>query len=200
MKNTVPVKIKLNVKDELLAKALKIMVREVGYEIAECGTQSPYVITDTLSDTSEKATLYVLREEIKGKLCLVRPFDAAELKGLLDRLISEELPVKKRENKALVIDKKHLTVSVFGYKIQLTEKEMQLFLLLYGANGRTVSDDEIVSTVWKNETVSGSNIAAVYVNYLRKKLDDRLGKKLIYRARGEGYVLKINEEEQIENA
>ena len=101
----------------------------------------------------------------------------------------------KRESSAVRIDKKRLTVFIAGEKVRLTEKELKLFSLLYENRDKAVSDSEIVEKVFGSETVSGSNIAAVYVNYLRKKLDERLGKRMIYRVRGEGYLLKIDERE-----
>ena len=73
--------------------------------------------------------------------------------------------------------------------IALTEKEFLLFSLLYDAKGGIVTDEEIDEKVWKNETADGSNVTAVYINYLRKKIEEPLGRRYILRVRGKGYRL-----------
>ena len=72
----------------------------------------------------------------------------------------------------------------------LTEKEFSLLSLLLKNKGKAISDAEITDKIWKNEVASGSNVVAVYVNYLRTKLENAFGVKMIYRVRGEGYMLK----------
>ena len=67
---------------------------------------------------------------------------------------------------------------------------MKLLSLLYENKGKAVTSEEIIQRVFDGKTVENSNAAAVYVNYLRKKLDKRIGKMLIYSVRGVGYMLK----------
>lgn len=180
--------------DVLLMKAVKLMLEGMGYEPCLEAESGGFVITDTPSDVPESCrVLHIGRENKSGKLYLRRPFARDELDGAVRELVLEQ--PASRAAKGLRIDKKHSTVTLDGIKIPLTEKELELLLLLYERIGTTVSDAEIIKRVWKNETVSGSNIASVYVNYLRKKLDERVGRRLIFRVRGEGYALKLNKED-----
>ena len=190
------VRIKLNVRDVLLKKALEVMLSDIGYVLTEKLDECSHVITDCVDYVLEKRkTLYVLREEIKGAPCLVRPFSKAELDAVMRAFLKSENVDESKAVSGVYIDKKRLTVNILDVTVRLTEKEFQLFELLYENKGRTISDNQIISAIWNNETDNNSNIAAVYINYLRKKLDERLGKKLIYRVRGKGYMLKINEKD-----
>ena len=185
--------VRINIRDALLKKALEVMLSDIGYVLTEDNDACLCVITDCIDYVSDKCkVLYVLREEIRGKDVLIRPFGLPELESAMKTLLNG---MDKGKAAGVYIDRKCLTVAFDDVKIQLTEKEFLLFVLLYENKGKTVSDSEIVSSVWSDETNEGSNIAAVYVNYLRKKLDERLGKKIIYRVRGEGYTLKINEKD-----
>ena len=70
--------------------------------------------------------------------------------------------------------------------IALTDSEYKVLSLLCDRRGETVSRSEISETL---EATDG-NICDVYICMLRRKIDNRLGIKLIYTVRGEGYVLK----------
>lgn len=123
-----------------------------------------------------------------GKPCLRRPFLTEtfikEIKGLL-------FPEEKHESPpTLTVDKKHRVARYGKLSATLTETELKLLMLLYENRGKTVLCEEIVQKVFGGRTVENSNVAAVYVNYLRKKLDEKFGKKFIFSVRGKGYMLK----------
>jgi DNA-binding response OmpR family regulator len=44
--------------------------------------------------------------------------------------------------------------------------------------------------VWNDDFDRFSNVINVYINYLRKKIDQDFDKKLIHSIRGTGYILK----------
>lgn len=183
--------VSVKVDDMLLYDALKVMLCDLGYDISD-GAHD-VVITDNPDFTdSDSEVLYVGYEnKMERRSYLYRPFS---LDGLDSALKS--LAVKESANKpAVKIDKKRCVVVAFGCQISLTEKEMLLFCLLFENKNNAVSDEKILEYVWKNETAQGSNIVAVYIKYLRKKIDERVGQRLIFRVRGEGYMLKINEKE-----
>jgi DNA-binding response OmpR family regulator len=48
----------------------------------------------------------------------------------------------------------------------------------------------ILDHVWDLDYDGGSNLVEVYINYLRKKVDQGADVKLIQTVRGSGYVLK----------
>ena len=52
----------------------------------------------------------------------------------------------------------------------------------------------IVEHVWNLSFDTGTNVVDVYINYLRKKVDDGFTPKLIHTVRGVGYELRCPSE------
>jgi DNA-binding response OmpR family regulator len=55
--------------------------------------------------------------------------------------------------------------------------------------GTVVSRDVILRQVWNDERGAASNVIEVYVRYLRQKLEEGGGRRLIHTVRGQGYCL-----------
>ncbi len=80
---------------------------------------------------------------------------------------------------------------IFGGKnILLTKREYELLEYLYKNCGRTVSRDEAVNNVWNYEFTGNTNVVDVYIRYIRGKVDETVGVKLIYTVRNKGYMIK----------
>ncbi len=76
------------------------------------------------------------------------------------------------------------------HALPLTEREYQLLLLLLRHPGEVVSRERILTTIWNEGGSSGaSNVIEVYVRYLRQKLEQHGGQRLIHTVRGQGYCL-----------
>ena len=52
---------------------------------------------------------------------------------------------------------------------------------------------QIEQNAWDFDFEGGSNVIAVYIRYLRKKIDAQYEQKLIHTVRGVGYVMRENE-------
>ncbi len=76
-----------------------------------------------------------------------------------------------------------------GKPIDLTPKEMALLEYLMEHEGTCVTRTMIIENVWKMHSETVTNVVDVYVNYLRKKVDDGFELKLIHTIRGAGYQL-----------
>jgi heavy metal response regulator len=76
-----------------------------------------------------------------------------------------------------------------GAKIELTQKEFSLLEYLARHEGEVVTRTMISEHVWDMNFDSFSNVIDVYIRYLRRKIDEPFGKKLIHTRRGVGYVL-----------
>lgn len=94
----------------------------------------------------------------------------------------------KREK--LVLNKVKRTVSLGEKQVRLTEREFELLELLVKRRGENVSNEEITRTVWKNKAADGSNVSAVYINYLRNKLHLLSDRTFIFSVRGIGYRMR----------
>ena len=182
MKNTV----RVAVSEPLLKRAVEIMLKNEGF--ATDGAEEDPTVTDSVTPVSSARAIYILPEPPgDGRAYVLRPFAEEELIVAVRELCKDNPTADDGE---LKMDKRHTCALLNGEKIPLSEKEAALLSLLISCKGRAVSDDEIVQRVFSDGVVEDSNIAAVYISYLRKKLETKAGRRLIVRERGQGYVLK----------
>ncbi|WP_329052603.1 response regulator transcription factor [Streptomyces violaceus] len=75
-------------------------------------------------------------------------------------------------------------------ELELTRTEFELLELLVRNAGIVLDHSTIYDRIWGYDFGPGSKNLAVYVGYLRRKLDDPDGPQLIHTVRGVGYVLR----------
>lgn len=104
-------------------------------------------------------------------------------------------PAKRRKSAAdsLILSETNHTVSYKHQTVELTGREFALLLLLVKHKGETVTRAAAAQAVWEKDGGADTNIVDVYVRYLREKLDEKFGIKIISTVRGEGYTIKNNE-------
>ncbi len=123
--------------------------------------------------------------------CLFKPFSfvelAARIRVLLRRAGRGLKPVLTVAD--LQLNRLEHAVQRAGRKIELTPKEFQLLECLMQGAGRPVSRAQILGRVWNFSTGSLTNVVDVYVNYLRKKVDEPFQSQLIRTIRGVGYQI-----------
>jgi len=78
-------------------------------------------------------------------------------------------------------------------QIELTAKEFSLLEYLMLNAGRRVTRAMIIEHVWDLSFDTSTNVVDVYINYLRRKIDDGFERKLIHTVRGVGYELSEHE-------
>lgn len=93
----------------------------------------------------------------------------------------------------LSVDCRAHTVMRGGEAIPLSAREFAVLEYLIRNAGVVLSREQIETHVWNYDYEGGSNLVDVYIRYLRKKIDDDHGQKLIHTIRGSGYVLKAEE-------
>jgi two-component system copper resistance phosphate regulon response regulator CusR len=122
---------------------------------------------------------------------LLKPFSLMELsarvRAILRRSGTNEKTILQIGD--LVLDRLHGTVRRANRDIELTPKEFSLLELLASNTGKAVSRLCILREVWKIQSNKPSNIVDVYINYLRKKIDEQEMRKLVHTIRGVGYSL-----------
>jgi len=123
--------------------------------------------------------------------CLIKPFSFTELsarvRALLrrgPRTVDTVLHVADLE-----LDRVERKVKRAGKYIELTSKEFALLEYLLRNAGRRVTRSMIIEHVWNLSFDTSTNIVDVYVNYLRKKVDEGFTPRLIHTVRGVGYEL-----------
>jgi two-component system copper resistance phosphate regulon response regulator CusR len=89
----------------------------------------------------------------------------------------------------LAIDTRARRVERAGRLIQLTTKEYSLLEYLAKRQGEVVGRADIAEHVWDDSFDPMSNLIEVYIQRLRRKVDDGNDVKLIHTRRGAGYTL-----------
>jgi two-component system copper resistance phosphate regulon response regulator CusR len=93
----------------------------------------------------------------------------------------------------LAIDTRTRRVERGGQHIPLTTKEYTLLAYLTRRQNEIVTRSDIIDHVWDDNFDPLSNVIDVYIQRLRRKVDDGHEQKLIHTRRGAGYVLTPNE-------
>jgi DNA-binding response OmpR family regulator len=78
-----------------------------------------------------------------------------------------------------------------GRHIELTTKEFALLEYLMRNAGRRLTRAMIIEHVWNLTFDSTTNVVDVYINYLRRKVDDGFSQPLIHTVRGVGYQMSM---------
>ena len=74
--------------------------------------------------------------------------------------------------------------------ISLTAKEFELLKYLMEHPREVLTREQILENVWGYDFLGESNVIEVYIRYLRLKIEDQGGRRLIHTVRGVGYVLR----------
>jgi len=124
--------------------------------------------------------------------CLLKPFSFTELSARVRALLRRRPVVATTLLKVadLELDRVERTVRRGGRRIELTSKEFGLLEYLLRNAGHRITRNMIVEHVWNLSFDTGTNIVDVYINYLRKKVDEGFSPRLIHTVRGVGYELR----------
>ena len=123
---------------------------------------------------------------------LTKPFSFAELLARVRALLRRKT---KEKTDFLTIGDLILSTSTHrvkrgGREIELTAKEYALLEYFMRNPNRILTRTLITEHVWDYHFDPSTNVVDVYVNYLRKKIDQGFEKKLIHTIRGSGYMIK----------
>ena len=162
---------------------------QVAVELRNRSFRSPVLMLTARDTVSDKVTGL----DAGADDYLAKPFDYDELlarvKALLRRasLRAGEAVMRVGD---LTLDPISREVVRNGRPISLTPKEYALLEFLMKNAGRELSREQITEQVWKQDYDPSTNIVDVYVNYLRKKIEDGDQQPLLHTVRGIGYVLR----------
>jgi DNA-binding response OmpR family regulator len=123
---------------------------------------------------------------------LTKPFAFAELLARVETLLRRQGvghgPVLKVADVELDVETR--AVRRATKSIQLTAKEYLLLEFLMRNKNRILTRREIAEQVWGYTFDTGTNVVDVYVNYLRKAIDEGFPRRLIHTVRGVGFIFK----------
>ena len=95
--------------------------------------------------------------------------------------------------RSLVLDDKKHRVTYDGEEISLTNREFSMLKVLLSNKDIVLSRDTLLEKVCGYNYVGETNVVDVYVRFLRSKIDEAFGVKMINTVRGVGYVIKSDE-------
>ena len=125
---------------------------------------------------------------------LTKPFAIEELlariRVALKRRGVAEVHTHRIEIRGVCMDTDRHEVTVCGEIVELTNREFELLRTLMENKDIVMDREKLLSAVCGYDYLGETNIIDVYVRYLRTKIDDRFGVKLITTVRGVGYVIR----------
>ena len=125
---------------------------------------------------------------------LIKPFDLAELlarlRALLRRRVLQDGDDALLRFEDLSLNRQSREVTRGTRAIALTRIEFDLLELLLSHPRQVLTRDQILDLVWGYNFDSGTNSLAVYVGYLRRKLEEGGEPRILHTVRGVGYVLR----------
>ena len=77
-----------------------------------------------------------------------------------------------------------------GKPVELTRREFDLLKYLLENKEKVVTREVLLDNVWGFDFVGETNTVDVYIRFLRAKIDEKFGVKLIHTVRGVGYVIR----------
>jgi len=173
-----------------------LLPRKNGFEIIgelrKKRVQSPVLMLTAKDSLEDK----ILGLDLGADDYLTKPFDFGELLARLRALLRREIREKPivLELGDLRLDPKTHRVTRGMKDIRLTLREYRLLEFFLRRKNQVLSRETIIEHVWDSSFGGLPNIVDVYISYLRKKIDAGFSAKFIHTIRGDGYVLRAEDE------
>jgi len=134
---------------------------------------------------------------------LAKPFKFAELEARIRTLARRRRVGSAPKSVISIADLEVDTVSKTAKRnnksIALTATEYNLLEYFVKNQNMVLSRIQILENVWDIDFNMGTNVVDVYVNYLRKKIDNGYDVKLIHTVFGMGYIFKEETADETSN-
>ncbi|MGA5893719.1 response regulator transcription factor [Streptomyces venetus] len=167
------------------------------------GDRTPVLMLTALVETADR----IAGLDAGADDYVVKPFDVEEVFARLRALLRRTSPVaagsapsaeevpkpppgRFLEAAGIRMDPQARRAWRGGRELELTRTEFELLELLVRNAGIVLDHSTIYDRIWGYDFGPGSKNLAVYVGYLRRKLDEPGAPLLIHTVRGVGYVLR----------
>lgn len=188
------------VKPELIV--LDVMLpKKDGIEVCKTIRSDKNLVPILMLTAKDEEFDRVLGLELGADDYMTKPFSprevVARVKAILRRSqIANEVVKDDVEDEDIVIDNIRIRPEFFEvYRddtlLELTPKEFELLLYLIERQGRVITREHMLNSVWNYEFAGDSRIVDVHISHLRDKLEENPKQpKLIKTVRGLGYKLE----------
>jgi DNA-binding response OmpR family regulator len=157
----------------------------------------------TLRDARNEVPVCILsaRDEVDDRVrgleagaddYVVKPFAIEEVAARLHALLRRRPapPGGRLEAGDVVVDPAAACAQRGGRDLELTRRELELLALFVARPGEILTRREMHEQVWGYTFDPGTNIADVFVGYLRRKLEAAGEPRILHTVRGVGFVLQ----------
>ena len=174
---------------------LDVMLPEMdGFEVCRrvrAQSDIPIIMLTAREEEADK----VMGLELGADDYITKPFAIEELlarirAALRKRTAAPEEALLTAGPLTMNVDKHQVTMK--DQPVELTKKEFDLLRHLLENKGHVLSRETLLDSVWGVDFVGETNSVDVYIRFLRSKLDEAFGFKLIHTVRGVGYVIREN--------
>ena len=125
---------------------------------------------------------------------VTKPFSIEDLLARIRAALRKQTVQKKEDSLLscadLTVDVSRHRVTRGGKEIELTGREFSLLQFFMENKTIVLSRDQLLEKVWGYDYLGETNVVDVYVRYLRGKIDDAFGVRLVQTVRGVGYVIR----------
>jgi len=125
---------------------------------------------------------------------ITKPFAIEELLARIRAALRDAAPKTQASETlscgGLTMDLGRHVVLYGNTEIKLTGREFLLLETLLRNKTLVLSRETLMEKVWGYDYMGETNVVDVYIRFLRSKIDDVFGVKLIHTVRSVGYVLK----------
>ncbi|HML37230.1 MAG TPA: response regulator transcription factor [Bacillota bacterium] len=178
--------------------ALDIMLPGLnGFEVLRRIRQTssvPVIMLTARDDTMDK----VAGLDSGANDYITKPFAIEELlariRAVLRTSAASKENVRNTENTvssgALRMNLDSREVWVGDASVDLTKREFDLLAYLMQNKGLVISRDRLLDSVWGYDYAGDTNAVDVYIRYLRAKIEEPFGLKVIQTIRGVGYIIR----------
>jgi DNA-binding response OmpR family regulator len=156
-------------------------LREAGHDVPVCILSARDEVDDRVRGLEAGADDYV-----------VKPFALEEVAARLHALLRRRPPppAGRLEAGDVALDPATASATRGGRDLELTRRELELLALFLRRPNEILSRREMHEEVWGYSFDPGTNVADVFVGYLRRKLEAGGEPRILHTVRGVGFVLR----------